>query len=100
MTRITIVNKKRFMFTIIIIIFILFFGLFFSIYAIINKAECTQDIKYIEVYVQDGDTIWNIAKQYVSNNRDIRDLIYEIGQINNLKDYNIYPGDIIRIPIE
>jgi len=65
-----------------------------------NKVEGTQDKKYIEVYVNYGDTVWDIAKDFRDKNKDIRNLIYEIENINSLKDYNIYPGQIIKIPIK
>jgi len=52
---------------------------------------------YFEVQVYKGDTLWEIASKYRKAG-DVRRLIYEIKEINNLKDSSIYPGMILKIP--
>ena len=37
----------------------------------------------------------NMPKDY-----DIRKMVFEIKEFNNMKDANIYPGDLIKIPIK
>lgn len=50
------------------------------------------------ISVQEGDTLWSIASSY-SGNVEIRELIYNITKENNIQNSSIYPGDIIRIPL-
>lgn len=49
--------------------------------------------------VQDGDTLWNIAKMSNGNNNiDIRDIIEDIKKLSNCTS-DIVVGDVIQIPI-
>ncbi|SHJ47207.1 cell division suppressor protein YneA [Paramaledivibacter caminithermalis] len=99
MTRLVIVNKKRFMLSTILIMVILFFFVS-SILAMINKVEGYQEPKYIEVVVENGDTVWDLAREFSSKDKDVRKAIYEIGIVNNLDSYSIYPGQVLKIPTE
>ena len=54
--------------------------------------------KYTTVKVESGDTLWNLAKQYGSTNKDIREVIYEICKINNVSAESLQPGQFITIP--
>ncbi len=77
--------------------------LFFTVsitYSLINRVEGYEEPKYIEVVVEGGDTVWGLAREFCSKNRDVRKSVYEIGLINNLNSYDIYPGQVIKIPIE
>lgn len=56
-------------------------------------------IEYETINVMQGDTLWNIAKENISENEDIRDYIYVIRKVNNLESANIHPGDQILIPV-
>lgn len=86
--------KKR-----VIFIFLILFLLFNSISLITNNAEGQGNIKYAEHTVIYGETLWSISKKYCRGNDDPRKFIYEVKKINNLKDVNIYAGQILRIPI-
>jgi len=99
MKKIRIVNKKRFMLSMIMLTILLFF-MASSVFAAINKVEGYDEPKYIEVVVKGGDTIWNLAREFSPNNKDIRKSIYEIGIVNNLDSYDIFPGQVIKIPKE
>ncbi|MCT4565177.1 MAG: LysM peptidoglycan-binding domain-containing protein [Maledivibacter sp.] len=99
MTKVVIVNKKRFMLSMIFIMVILFFTIS-SMLALINRVEGYQEPEYIEVVVQSGDTVWDIARELSPKHKDVRRSIYEIGIINDLRSYDIFPGQVIRIPME
>lgn len=57
-------------------------------------------IKYQQVIVHSGDTLWAISEKYSQPDRDIRALVYEIEEINQLKSSTIVPGQVLRIPTE
>ena len=59
--------------------------------ASVNKA-------YYVITVQSGDTLWSIAEEYNDSKTDIRKLIYEISDLNDLEDAHIYIGQQLLIP--
>ncbi len=75
-----------------------------SCYAYLENDNITainniNELDYIKIIVEEGDTIWNIAKPYYDGKTDYRDLIYNIKEINELDQYIIYPGQEIMIPL-
>mgnify|MGYP000876387711 CR=1 FL=1 len=92
--KITDVKKfKRFMFISILLISLLTFSL------ILTFRAYSKDIaQYDYIKVREGDTLWAIAYNY-SDNNDIREVIHNISKVNNISEANIYPGDIIKIPL-
>lgn len=80
----------------LIIIGVLFFN---------NVSFSNSKLDYKTIYTNAGDTLWSIAKTEQENNsyyknKDIRNIIYEIKQINNLASTNISPNQKLQIPIE
>jgi hypothetical protein len=55
--------------------------------------------EYIAVIVEDGDSLWKIAERFVNNQMDIRHYINLIQEHNRMKTVDIYPGEIIEIPL-
>ncbi|KXG76873.1 LysM peptidoglycan-binding domain-containing protein [Thermotalea metallivorans] len=62
-------------------------------------AEGAVEPQYDEICIKPGDTLWALAKKYTPNHKDVRETIYEITQINNLKTSDIFPNQVIKIPI-
>ncbi|MDK2836496.1 MAG: hypothetical protein PWP21_1273 [Thermosediminibacterales bacterium] len=54
---------------------------------------------YIIITVKKGDTLWRIASLYKEKNDDIRKIIYMIRKDNNLESADIFPGQILKIPL-
>ncbi|MDO4176699.1 MAG: LysM peptidoglycan-binding domain-containing protein [Bacillota bacterium] len=52
----------------------------------------------ITVEVVPGDTLWDIAYQYKSSDKDVRKAVYEICQANDIEDGHIEAGMILEIP--
>lgn len=54
-----------------------------------------------EFVVSQNDTIWNIANDICKKNKDlnIQNIIIEIKEINNLRDSDIYVGQVLNIPV-
>lgn len=90
------INKfKRFMFLSILLISILVFT------STLTLNAYSKDIpQYNYITVEEGDTLWTIASNYTEkSNTDIRKLVYEISYENNIYNASIYPGDVIRVPM-
>ena len=88
-------NKKKFIRGILIII------------AIISMFICKATFSYNEpkyktIYVSNGETLWEIAKNEQKNNyyykgKDIREIVDNIKSINKLTDSDLYAGQELRI---
>ena len=90
-----IVNKKRFIRSVAIVMFLLI-GLFNISVAKTDKKEA----ETIDYTIARGQTLWSIAKEYTPDNKDIRKTIHEIRELNNLTNATIYEGQTIKIKIE
>ena len=89
-----IVNRKKFIRSIAILIFLLI-GLFNISIANTDKKEA----EIIDYTIAPGQTLWSIAKEYTPNTKDIRETIHEIKDLNNMQDSSIYAGQTIKIKI-
>lgn len=98
MKKYKIVNKKRFYVFIIFAMYSSFMALsFFRSFGTAQKFS--NKFRYEEVYISQGDTVWDIALQHNPSRIDVRDMVAEIKDFNELKDVGIKPGDIIKIPL-
>ncbi len=52
----------------------------------------------VTVEVTAGDTVWDIAEHFKSDDTDIRKAVYEICQTNDIADGSIQSGMILTIP--
>jgi LysM repeat protein len=48
--------------------------------------------------VRAGDTLWGIAAEHGPDDRDPRDVIDAIRQLNGIEGSVIHPGQVIEIP--
>lgn len=96
--KIKIVNKKKFIRSSILLLLLILLGLLGM-----NKTYSGTQISYKEDYILKGDTLWTIAENEIYTNeyyknKDIRQVIYEIKQLNHLQSENLEIGQKIRIP--
>ena len=68
-----------------------------------NSTYSKSKIAYKEDYILKGDTLWSIAENEINTNEyyknsDIRDVMYEIKELNNIKNENLEIGQKIIIP--
>lgn len=54
---------------------------------------------YDTITVEAGDTLWSIAKSAMTENDDIREVIFDIQQLNNMESDTIKPGQLIKVPV-
>lgn len=94
-----IVNKGKFISFIALILIAIIITIF--IFTNNNKVySSTYEEKYLEIMVEQGDTLWNIAINNMPIKYDVRKMVFEIIKFNEMKNANIYPGDLIKIPIK
>ena len=94
-----IVNVRKF----VVSTTILFLLILLGGSALVNATYSCNKIDYKTVYVTQGDTLWKIASEEKENNsyykdKDIRDIIYDIKEINGLKVSNLQIGQELKIP--
>ena len=93
-----IVNKTKFIRSNIILAILI--G---SIAIFATNAYSNVETKFKEEYVCAGDTLWSIAQEELKNNKyfegkDIRYVVNELKDVNNLTSANLKDGDILKIP--
>lgn len=88
-------NKYRFItfVTLMVIAISMVIGAAFPV-----SAAQDQEYNYKEVKVQSGDTLWKIARTYGDPSRDVREIVYEICDINSVEAGSIYPGQTLKVP--
>lgn len=96
MRKIVIKNKFRF----ICFLFVVFTLLSILLVSVSNfgKVYSKSYDRFATYYVESGDTLWEIAEKNNVNNKDVRKLIYEIKELNNI-DTMLYIGQEIIIPL-
>ena len=93
-------NVKKFIRSILIIL-----GIALAIILLISKSTLSHnEVEYKTIYVSEGDTLWNIAKDnQISNqyyrNKDVRYIINDLMKVNNLDNSNIIMNQELIIPV-
>jgi len=98
MKKYRVVNKKRFT-TFIVFTFSLLFLLYFILLNSLKAEGRILNDRYFEHYIIDGDTLWNIALEYMPKKYDVRKMVYDIKELNHLETSFIFPGEVIKIPL-
>ncbi len=85
-------NKFRFSVFLLVVLFSLI-----SIFSLSANALTVDNEKTI--IVKQGETLWSIAEgNFDYNKEDIREYIFNIKVLNNLKDSNINSGQQLKLP--
>lgn len=103
MKNVRIVNFKKFIRSIFILIGIVVAITFFGTKATLSHNEKVEP-NYESIYVCQGDTLWAIAIEQQENNpyyedKDVRFIVSEIRKINNLSNANLNIGQELKIPV-
>lgn len=93
-TKLKIVNKFRFTVFCLVVISTLSCG----VSAAMNRVLATNKPETMTVFVQAGDTLWDIARAHNPSGRDIREVVSEIKVYNGLKTATIQTGDALEVP--
>ncbi len=54
---------------------------------------------FAQVEISENDTLWSIADEYSDTGMDLRDVVGDICEINEISAGDIQPGDIIFVPV-
>lgn len=91
-------SKVRFIIFITIVVMAVFMTFNMTVGA--DKASGETAQKYITVEVAAGDTLWDIADQYMADSgEDTRHDVYTLQQINDLDDAGVAVGQKIKVPV-
>lgn len=88
-------NEKRFFTS----LGILLLAIIIIILITTNFNKTTYTETYKTIHIAEGDTLWNIAKEYKKPNQDIREYVYLIEKLNKMENSLIYEGQELTIII-
>lgn len=97
--KLKVVNTKKFIRSLVIIVASIIFLLLIGFNNTYSKGET----KYKEEYIYTGDTLWSIAEKEAKDNKyyenkDVRNIVIEIKDINHIESGNLKVGQKIKIP--
>ena len=55
--------------------------------------------EYRSVEICSGDTLWQIAKDYMPSDMDTRKAVHQICNLNDITASDLQPGQTIQIPV-
>ena len=68
-----------------------------------NNSYSKVEVSYKTELISSGDTLWSIARRESQNNKyyqdkDLREIVYNLKQVNNLQTSDLSVGQKIKIP--
>lgn len=81
---------------------ILLILIYISVSFFYNKTYAYKEYNFKTIEISEGQTLWNIAQyekehnEYYKN-KDIREIVFEIKENNNLNSSNLYVGQELKI---
>lgn len=103
MTRVRIINPKRF-YRFLVVFGIIIVLITFSLLNIFTREEVfgASELTTVDTFtvtVHRGDSIWSIAEPYAKEMKiDTRELVRQIYDLNNLDYMTVHPGQTLKIP--
>ena len=76
--------------------------LVFAGYGVLNigRAEAAAVNTYVQVSVNENESIWSIAERYNDDiDIDTREVVYEICEVNDINAADVQAGDTIFVPV-
>jgi nucleoid-associated protein YgaU len=99
--RLRVYSEKRFgLFLLSITIFLMIIAFVAGGFIFGQESIGMEEPVYETLTIKAGDTIWEIAETYAPDTEDIRCLVRAILEENDIKAGEIYPGQVIRVPIK
>ena len=92
--------KSRVRFTIFIMVLLLMTITAANAVLGFSDADGLTEQEYIQVQVKSGDTLWSIADEYMPEDMDRRKSVHIISSANDVHASQLYPGQILNIPVQ
>ena len=70
------------------------------IWAASTLGNSQNSINYKTIKVQNGQSLWEIARNNYGSEYDLRKIIYRIKKINKLENVVLHPGQKLKLPIK
>ena len=64
----------------------------------IYDAESLTKVEYQTVEIKPGDTLWEIAAEYMSDT-EIRQAVHQLCELNETDAAQLQPGQVIKVPV-
>ena len=90
---------NRFRFTIFVVITIIMITCMANLVLGLNTVDGSTIQEYKTIEICSGDTLWDIAGQYMPSNMDRQKAVYELCCINDITASQLYAGMTIQVPI-
>lgn len=91
--------KSKFRFTLFAIITILVLVTCFTTALGMNTVSSSSRDQYAQLKIESGDTIWNIAQEYAAPDMDVRKVVSDICDLNDITAEQLQAGQHIIVPI-
>jgi len=65
----------------------------------IHTVHAASAEEYVEILVENGDTLWKIARDYGPSNVDTRIVVYNIERVNGVSPDSLIPGQTLLVPV-
>ena len=64
-----------------------------------NDASSMTEPTYLQIEVQYGDTLWQIARTHMSDYGDVRKAVHQLCRINGISAGELQAGQTLLVPI-
>ena len=92
--------KSRNRFTLFVALMIVFMVMTSNTLLGFNNASSLTERAYIEITVEAGDTLWDIANEYMTGYGDVRRAVYTLCVLNGIAAHELRAGLTLRIPLD
>lgn len=90
---------NRFRFTLFVVCSIIIMTTALNFALGFNTADSLTMTEYQSVDVVYGDTLWTIAQDYMPDDLDTREAVFQLCKLNGIKADQLYAGMTIQVPV-
>lgn len=94
-------SRRRFVcFVFIVLLLIVSAISFITTAAGFNTVLGMTEPRFLEIRIEPGDTLWELAGEYMPRDMDRRKSVYVLCRLNHISASELSPGQIIKIPLD
>ena len=91
--------SNRFRFTVFVVLTIILLTTVINFALGLNTAASLTVQEYMDLEVNSGDTLWNIAQDDMPDDMDTRKAVFKLCSLNDISADQLYAGMTIQVPI-